>query len=140
MFEVGLMQLLKNNSDITALVSGRIFAGRIPKNATDSTYPCVVWTIVSTTDDPIIQGSSGFRFKRVQIDTYGHTSKGGYMATTRVSDVIRRALTGFHGSFPDGTFVDSSVVITDQDFLAEPGVSGELFRRMLEFQIAYRES
>ena len=146
MFEVGLIQFLKNNTGIAALVSGRVFAGRIPKNADAATYPCIVWTVASTMDNPIISGTSGFRMKRVQLDCYDRINRvnetgHSYVANVRVADAVRSAFQTFlHGTFPDGTKVDSCVIISDQDFPDEPGDSGQLFRRMIEVQIAYQES
>ena len=78
--------------------------------------------------------------KRIQIDCYDVYPSGNYMRATRLSDAVRSALKSYRGTFPDGTKVDSSIVITDQDFLDEPGASGQLFRRMLEFYITYQES
>jgi hypothetical protein len=136
MFEAGLYQLLKNDAGVSALVAGRIFGGRIPKTATDSTYPCLVWTVVSTLDLYSSQGASGYRTKRVQIDCYALK----YIDAVKVTDAVRAALENFQGDLPDGTSVDRSIVTMDQDFLFEPGASGQLFRRMIEIEIAYLES
>lgn len=133
MFEAGLYQLMKNDSGISTLVSGRIFGGRAPKTVTDSSYPLVVWSMVSTVDLYSIQGASGYRTKRVQIDSYART----YIDSVKVSDAVRALLQNFRGTLPDGTFVESSVLITDQDFIFEPGASGQLFRHMIEVEISY---
>jgi hypothetical protein len=133
MFEAGLYQLMKNDSGVSALVSGRIFGGRAPKTVTDSSYPLIVWSVVSTVDLYSIQGASGYRTKRVQIDSYART----YIDSVKVSDAVRALLQNFRGTLPDGTFVESSVLITDQDFIFEPGASGQLFRHMIEVEISY---
>lgn len=133
MFEAGLYQLMKNDSGISALVSGRIFGGRAPKTVTDSSYPLIVWAVISTVDLYSIQGASGYRTKRVQIDAYAKT----YIDSIKVSDAARALLQNFRGTLPDGTFVDSSVLIADQDFTFEPGISGQLFRHMVEVEISY---
>jgi Protein of unknown function (DUF3168) len=133
MFEAGLYRLMKNDAGISALVGGRIWGGRAPKTVTDSSYPLIVWTIVSTVDLYSIQGASGYRTKRVQIDSYART----YIDSVKVSDAVRALLQNFRGTLPDGTFVESSVLITDQDFTFEPGISGQLFRHLIEVEISY---
>jgi hypothetical protein len=137
MFEVGLMQLLKNDSGVAALISGRLFGGRVPKDATNSTYPCAVWTVATTVDLYSSDGQSGYRTSRVQFDAYAIK----YIDVLNVKEAIKAALQNFkQATLPDGTFVDRMVVIEDRDFETEPGISGQLYRRLLEVEIAYIES
>ena len=130
--EAGLYQLLKSDSGVSSRISGRLFGGRAPKGVT---FPCAVWNVAATQDVYSIQGASGLRFKRMQFDSYGEK----YMETLAVSDAIRDALKSFRGTLPNDVEVQGCVVITDQDFPYEPGASGQIFRRMIEVEVAYIE-
>ena len=133
--EIGLRNLLVNDSGVSALINSRIWGGLAPLNPT---YPVVVFTVAHTSDLYSIQGASGYRTKRIQFDCYAQK----YNDALAVADAVRAVLQSFVGTVNDNAkniSVLSVITISDMDFPFEPGSTDRIFRRMLEFQVTYLE-
>lgn len=137
MIESELMEKLKADTNVAALIGGRIWGGRAPKTITDSSYPFVVWNVISTMDNYWSSGATNYRVKRIQLDAYSFKK---YSICVQVADAVRKALEGFQGALSGGTKVHYCAVSSDLDIPFEPGASGDIYRRLLEFEIAYTES
>lgn len=132
MLEAGVYQLLRDDPGVKALIAGRIYGGRLPK---DPTNPSVVYNVVVTGDVYSVAGATGFRNKRIQFDSYASE----YTDSVKTSDAIRSVLKSFKGVLPDGTFVNGCIVVRDMDFPYEPGTTGYVFRRLLEVDFWYQD-
>jgi len=72
MIEKGLVTYLSSDSNITALVSDRIYGSRMPQSPT---YPNIVYSRISADRDRTVEGANGIERARIQLDcrarTYG---------------------------------------------------------------------
>lgn len=115
MTESDVYSLLKNNSGVNALISGRIYPMVAPQNVAKPymTYQVVSGLKIQCIGGEIYQGN--FRF---QIDVWGLT----YSNVKAVSEAVKSALVGFKAS--------NNIDITD-DYESET----QLFRQIIDFRI-----
>jgi len=136
--ENGTYQKLRDDNGVSALVGGRLFAGKLPERPT---LPAVVYQVVVTADPAYsMSGANRFRIKRFQFDNYAEK----HADAVKVSTAIRWALQSFAGTLDDedDTVVNGCIVVADMDFPYEPGggTTGFVHRRLLEVDIQHTES
>lgn len=127
--EALLRTLLLNDPSVATTLGDRIFWGRAPQGATlDPNY--AVLQIIGSTTDYHMQGPSGYRMSRVQIDSY---SVDYLLAKTSAKDIIAK-LSGYKDDTFQGIFVD-----TERDLpVTDPGKVTDLFRVSVDFMVHYR--
>lgn len=96
----------------------------------DASPPFVVLTQVSGGADYAMEGATGFRQVRVQVDAYATS----YGAVEGLAATIRTALGGWSSGDIQGVFLDS-----ERDLGPDTDIGEMLFRRSLDFMISYTE-
>ena len=89
--EQGLVAELKADADVAALVGDRVYHEQLPESVT---YPCIMYTRVSTAQDRQVTGISNMTQVQVQLDLMSLT-------TAEVKDLavkVRALLNGLTGS------------------------------------------
>jgi len=84
-----LRTYLLSKSSITNLVGTRVFPDYIPQK--NSTYPAIVYQIISDTPEHTLAGAAGYTGTRVQLDVYAATS----LVRAQVVEALRNVLQGF---------------------------------------------
>lgn len=85
MIEADLRNHLISYAGLTALVSSRIYAIRLPNNPT---FPNVIFTRVGTGNTSVVNGVSSIRNYRFQFDFYSS----GYSELINIADQLERAM------------------------------------------------
>ena len=133
-----IVNLLKADTDVAAIVGAHVYARLMPDAPT---FPNIVVTKVSGQGSYDLQGDIGLEASRVQVDVYDIS---GYAACVALKTAVRRRLSGYRGPAPGdggGCSLQSVLVINDLD-IAEPSserAGPRLWRRMIEFEIWSRE-
>lgn len=137
--ETGIYTLLSTTAELTAQVGTRIFPDVAPQsdeNGLPTSFPYVVYTVVSDIPTDHMLADSGISEARVQIDVYA------------LDSVTRGAIYNIIQAYADGlqcTFVNPIQI--DSVFLRENRRSKEnaqndsdctIYRSMLEFSVWYR--
>ena len=83
---------LLSKSAVTNVIGTRLYPGFVPQK--NSTYPCIVYQVISSSPQHHLGGGAGFAHTRIQFDIYSTT------AATRdsLADVLRDQLQGFPSS------------------------------------------
>ena len=85
-----IVRALKEDSDVSALVSGRVFADFIPEK---STLPAVVVYTTYEDAEDCLDGFDDFAEASVRIECYGKTRE----SSDATHDAVRSALNGYRG-------------------------------------------
>lgn len=115
MTEAEVYSLLKNNTGVNALVSGRIYPMVAPQNVVRPyiTYRVITGLKIQCMGGEIYQGD--YRF---QIDVWSET----YSNSKAISEAVKSALVGF---------MSSNNINIEDDYEDETG----LFRQVIDFKI-----
>ncbi len=130
MIEQGLVGLVQADAGVRAIAPTGGFISTLPK---DFQQPSWTHKTVSQPPSSLLQGPSGFKMRRVQIDCYGTAASQG-ADTILLAAAIDDVLDGFRGTLsdPDSTYVDSCLQSDLMDFFDE---ASRTYRRMLEYEI-----
>lgn len=71
--EEAVASRLASLSAVTALVGTRVYVGRLPQNPT---YPCVLVTLIATTDGHHLRGNDGLPAVDIQVDAFARETNG----------------------------------------------------------------
>ena len=80
---------LLSKSSITSLIGTRVYPDYIPQK--NSTYPAIVYQVISDTPDHTLAGAALHTGTRVQLDVYAETS----LVRAQVVEALRNVLQGF---------------------------------------------
>ena len=120
---------LSGDSDVSGLVSTRIYPVNLPQKPT---YPAIVYTRISGERTYSFDGASGLTSQRFQIDSFAST----YSGAKDLSNKIRSAINGFRGTvsgiFVQGIFLENDSDIFDDDF--------NIYRVSCDYFIHYKET
>jgi len=89
--EEGLRAALVADSDVNALVSGRVYLERMPQA---EAYPCIVFNRVSTSQNSLLSSVDTLTEVRVQVDCWADSASVAY----DLSKKVRTLLSGHQGS------------------------------------------
>lgn len=133
MIIAGVVDLLKNDAGVAAIIGDRAYPVQLPDAAT---FPACVVTKASGQGNYDLGGDVGLEDCRVQIDCY---SADGYAAAVKLKKAVRDLLSGYQGSAGSGgpCAIQGAFCINDLD-LTDPATERagpRLRRRMLEFRI-----
>src|SRR5262249_816137 len=130
MIEAGIVSLLRADSQLSALLAGRIFAVVLPPET--ETFPALTYQVVSGASDWSLDRSK-FDEKRIQFDAWG-VRYGDCKAVLKQLGII---LDGFSGALPDGTRVISAFSgVTIDNFESD----GRIYRSLTEFIFQFVEA
>tara|TARA_R110000765_G_scaffold372450_2_gene462871 strand:+ start:521 stop:916 length:396 start_codon:yes stop_codon:yes gene_type:complete len=105
--EQGIRAASIADTDVNALVSGRIYHERMPQN---STMPAIVFSRVSTSQNSLLDGVDTLTQARIQFDIYGDTSSSVRDLATKV-----RALFNGHRGDLGGAAVQFATLDSELD-------------------------
>ena len=94
---------LMSESSVTTLIGTRCFPDYIPQK--NSTFPCIVYTIVSQVGQHHLAAGAGFAWTRIQFDCYAATS----LVRWSVAEALRNVLQGFPAAGAAHTMGSSTV-------------------------------
>jgi len=146
MIENGLYEALSTAPAVTDLLSDltSIYLRMMPKGAA---IPAVVYQSVGKNSVHSFDGENKLQIKRFQFDAYAKDPFVSREILNAIHDLLVPASDGpqpaFPFNLPDGTVIQSSVVHNDMDAgfePGEPGPYGEVFRTLLDVELAYIES
>lgn len=131
--EYGLVQHLKADPTLDALLSGRIYPGIAPQGAS---LPRLTYNRISTQDDQAMDGPAGLPQTRLQIDVWGDSHDA-------VRAIVARLLALLNGT--GGAWGDAWVACSereDQRTSYEPPVDASdqgVYRESVDLVVAYNE-
>ena len=125
--EEALVQLLREDADVSAIVGARIYPQIAPQN---SPFPRIVYQRVTTTHIEHMQGSSGLARALIQVDSYSPN----YDEAKALSEAIRLLLQPVRSAtvvIGDGTdaknyFIGGIHLTNTQDLYEVPTDAGEI--------------
>lgn len=132
--EADLYQLLSTDASIQTALNGvnNIYPGAIPKGRPDS--PAIVIQVTGGQRFKASDGTNLLTMKQVQFDSYAVR----YTDCLAVSEAIRLLVQDLSGSLAT-TNINGVIIEKDLDMEREPGDSGYVFRRLLEFHFWYTD-
>ncbi|HEV2324560.1 MAG TPA: DUF3168 domain-containing protein [Terracidiphilus sp.] len=120
MIEIGLSEYLKAQPAIMSLltVAGNVTVCPIPAPEDLKQYPVIAYQGVSYTSDYANDGPVGVAQKRIVLNCWSQAEIDGgtYLQANTIREAVRVALSGYQGTFPDGTKV-SLIEIDGEDDL-----------------------
>jgi hypothetical protein len=144
--ENALYQALSQSAAVTDLLSDStaVFYKMMPK---DTVLPAIVYQSVGKNSVHSFDGENELQMKRFQFDAYAVDPFVSRQLLNAIHDLLVPSSSGpqpaFPFTLPDGTEIQSSVVHNDMDAgfePGEPGPYGEVFRTLLDVELAYIES
>jgi len=121
---VYLRQVLVADPDVAALVADRVFSEVLPQLPT---VPAVVFNVVAGGDDYALEGPTGARVRRVQVDSWGATRA----AATSLGRAVSALLSG-HAGAAGGLEVQGCFLLSELwDFESET----KLWRTIHDFEV-----
>jgi hypothetical protein len=132
MLESGIVQLVMADAAVLALSTTGGFLLSLPK---DETLPSWTYRVISDVSSYTLDKSHGFVERRLQIDCYGAKSA----EAMNLARAIDKVLSGYQGTLTDAdaTYVHGCFRSDLMDMFDEANRS---FRRMLEYEVQFRES
>lgn len=125
----GLVDLLKNNPELSAIVSGRVYPLALPDN---SAYPAITFQLVDSPKVRSQSGSSGLSRPRYQFDCWAKT----YAQIEQMNLALNNLLEGYRGSLGQDHSSGGSFNELESDaFESETG----LYHRIVDFRIWIKE-
>ena len=121
---------LKNDADILALVSSRVYPMKLPQGWT---LPAITYQRVSGARDHCLNGASGRARPRFQIDCWAED----YDGVKDLADKVRLCLHGFKGDIDTESDVGGIILEADRDIWEE---SIDAFRVSMDFIIPHFEA
>lgn len=123
---------LVSDATITGLVGTRVYPGKAPQ---DVTLPYVVYSRISTTRTPTLNGPTNVPETRIQLDVIANSQA----SAEQVATALRNRLDGFTG-VSASVAVLSSVVEDEQDLSeAIDGSDSLYYRVVMDVLIQHRE-
>tara|TARA_Y100000593_G_scaffold46010_1_gene87472 strand:+ start:223 stop:603 length:381 start_codon:yes stop_codon:yes gene_type:complete len=108
--------VLNAASDVTALVSSRVYVGHAPQAAS---LPYIVTTLMSSNELPVLNGSTGSRVLSYDIDCVATRS----VTAEAVGGAVRSSLAGYSGTVNDDTIHTITIESESSDY--DPPKSGD---------------
>jgi hypothetical protein len=132
--ESGIYSRLTTDSAIAAIVSTRVYPGRIPQN---SAMPCLTYQMISGPRDYTHDGATKRVDSRWQITVHAAT----YLAAAALSKLVRLRLSGVTGTW-DGTMVTGCLLLDEGDIYDVDAESEAISRsgKRLDFRIYYTDA
>lgn len=130
--EEQLIALLLGDAMLSGLVGNRIFWMKMEPNGS---LPRIVLNVISDSADYNMNGVSGLRSSRVQIDCYGET----YASAKSVSRAVDGVLSGYKGTSGAIKF-DGIFLIDQRDAIEDDDAPDDLFGVSADYQIWHKES
>jgi hypothetical protein len=128
--EDGLLQLLKQNTDLVTLFTLKgFFLNSVSQSAHD---PSMCIQKISATPDTTNDGPSGLNFRRYQFSCYSKS----YVTCLQAQELIRIAIDGFHGFLPNGQRVYN--IIRDNELDGFDDITGE-HRTLTDYFVHFAE-
>lgn len=125
-----LFSRLDNDADVSGVVSSRIYPSQLPQGPA---YPAVTYTLVTMVEQPHGGGTDpNIVIDLYQVDCWAES----YSAMIDLADKVKASLSRWRGTEATVEIVSSFHVGRRDLFEDEPRV----YRRGLEFEIAWRES
>lgn len=127
----GLYGHLSDHADVKAIVSDRIYPGRLNKVKADhdpgipGDLPAITYFRVSTTRTLTNSGPHPYQAPRVQLNCFGRTPD----QASALGDAVIKALQGFRGDMGGVEVLLVENVLDFDDFENQP----EYYRRVLDF-------
>lgn len=130
MIEKGLLKLLEQDADVSALVGTGVYWILAPKG---KPLPYVVLSRVTTGDTYSMAGATGLRDAVFQVDCFATD----YYSARGVAFAVRMLLESYKGNLPDAESTSVSSVMTEKDWDMpyEEGAKGFVYRALLEFRV-----
>lgn len=149
MIENGLYQLLAQDATVSGMLAQgpdgtpNVFLKMMMK---DAQLPAVVYQSVGKNSVHSFDGENPLQIKRFQFDAYSSDPYKARQIANAIHDLLVPSSAGpqpaFPFTLPDSTVIQSSVVHNDMDAgfePGEPGPYGEVFRTLLDVELAYVE-
>jgi hypothetical protein len=140
MIEEAIRTKLINDAAVAALVTARVFPGKIPERDTDGdpvALPAVVYRKVAGNRDHTLDGPAGWCEGRFFIKCFDDSFDGAKI----LSDAIRKDFDGYFGTVAGVDLLD---VFLDSEFDEPAIIPGaeelKVFCKVLDFRVSYRES
>lgn len=134
--DTGLLQLVKQDSAVNALVSGHVFQILAPKgNQGPAALPYIIQTCIATHDDYSMSGVVGLREGLFQYDCYDTT----HNEARAIAKALRDLLKNYKGTLPDSDSTQVTAVFVDKDWDMpfEEGGKSFVHRVMMHFRVHY---
>lgn len=135
--EVALKTIAANHAGLAALVAGRVYPAILPPNPV---YPAMTYQTVAGNTDYHMEGPSGLRNPRVQIDLYAST----HMGLLTLDHQARAALSGFRGDVGTSPALKVQGIFCVMELDAyEEGLERagpRVWRKTLDFNIWFEEN
>lgn len=123
---------LKTISTLTAIVGTNIFPVALPKGVSATAQPWMTYQSVSRTQLYALSGDSYFVRKRVAINVWSAS----YSDVVNAQKAIWSALSGFQGTFPNGTQIHLVELANAADSFED---SALMYRSSVQLLITYVE-
>ena len=130
---VGVRTYLLTKSAITDLVNTRIYPAVLPQAAT---LPAVVYTLITSTPNDCLAGSSGSVDSNIQLDVYTNN----HLTSNDIGEQIRLVMQGYSGTMGDETI--GGVRLLNRFEMYEKPVDGSDLGRhrvLLTFEITHTQ-
>ena len=132
MIEIALYSKLINDAGVSALISNRLYLGKLPQNPT---YPCALYNRITTNRVQSMAGSTGLVEASFEVIAFADTQ----LAALQLADAIRSCLDSFSGTV--SLIEIQSILITGQSTVLQTSeLEAQTLRGVqLEFQIWFTE-
>jgi len=131
MIKSTLITLMEADTDITDVVSTRIFVDHVPQG---KSFPCIMLTTSSVEREWSNDGACLIPTSSIEIDCFGNT----YKQAIDLADEVRLLFDGYqNGTTIQGMFLSNQVDLSDN---VQPGTDIRVFRVRLSFDVHYVES
>ena len=127
--EKAMRSILINDTDVSALVSSRVYPQRRP---TGTVLPAIVYQVVTQEISQALEGQSGIRRSRMGIEVLDDT----YGDTKTLRNAVEVALIGYTGTV-EGEIIRSTRLesTVDIDEVSNPGSEFGTYRIVMDFII-----
>lgn len=122
-----IYEILKADSNVNAVFSGRYYPLRVPTNAA---FPCVQFQGISQTPVSQKSGAAKSDFTRVQINSYATS----YAAAANNGELIRTALEAYSGTI-GGVTVQYIEYVNGFDQVDDNAGYEGIYTRVMEFMV-----
>lgn len=110
--EKDIYHKLSNDTDVSGLVSSRIYPMKLPQKWT---LPSITYQRISGDRDHCLDGPSGRARPRFQVDCWDDS----YSGVKTLADKVRLCLNGFKGDINTETNVGGIILTSDRDIWEE---------------------
>jgi hypothetical protein len=134
MIRSAIRTYLLTQTDLTNLISTRIYLTRIPDNGT---YPCITFRRISSGRQHDLDGAAGYAESNFEFEVWSDDSE----EVEDVCEELRQALQGFRGTM--GTTAVKRVTLEDEQDFYHPPISGDdvgVHRTVVRYIVGYVET